>query len=750
MPPKHPPSQQPHPARWQHILKALTLLALTLAAYWPAVHAGYIWDDDDYVTENRTLLSADGLRQIWFQPGATPQYYPMVHTTFWIEYRLWKLNPLGYHFVNILLHAIGATFLWRVLLRLQLPGAFLAALIFALHPVQVESAAWITERKNVLSGVFYFAAALAYLRFVARQDAVRTQSRSIRRATSALPYYCVALLLFACALLSKTVTCSLPAALLLVFWWRKGRVSGADVWPLTPLFLIGAGLAWNTAQMEKHTVGAVGAEWALSFLDRCLIAGRALWFYVGKLLWPAKLAFIYPRWEINPADWWQWLYPVIAIAVGVALWGLRHKLGRGPTTAALMFAVTLFPALGFVNFYPMRYSFVADHFQYLACVGPIALAAAALTLWSSRFSMRPARLTLTLHAIPLSLAFVTWQQTHIYRDLETLWQDTIAKNPSCWMAYNNLGEVYRKQNKFALADDCYRKALKFKPHYAEALNNLGYSLFARGQFADAEKCYRAALEADPQFAPAWSNLGAAMIGLGREEEALDCLHKALNLNPNSLEAMNNLGVAFAAKDRNAEAAAMFQTLLQFEPRNADTHINLGNALLNLRKSGEAVAHFQTAVEIEPDNAKAHADLGRALAEQENTTKAIEHYARAVALAPKDPNAHYNLGVLLAGAGRTADAIEQFKAALGLKPDYAEAHNNLGVALTVSGQTTGALEHFNAALRAKPDYAEAHNNLAYVLIQLRRSDEARSHLKEALRIQPDYEQAQRQLNALETR
>jgi protein O-mannosyl-transferase len=337
----------------------LLLLAVILLAYQPVWHAGFVWDDDNYVTKNRTLHDLSGLRQIWFDTKATPQYYPLVYTTFWVEYHVWKLNPLGYHIVNELLHALGAILLWRVLKRLELPGAWLAAAIFALHPVNVESVAWITERKNVLSGVFFFAAAWAYLRF-----AGETGSQKRRRG-----WWLAGLLLFVCALLSKTAACSLPVVLLLARWWKQKRLEWGDVLPLVPFFVVGLGLGLQTAWLEKHHVGAGGAEWSASFAERWLIAGRALWFYAGKLFWPVNLTFVYPRWQLDVGIWWQWLFPAGALATVATLWFGRKKFGGGPLAAILIFASTLFPILGFLNVYYMRYSFVADHFQYFAEIG---------------------------------------------------------------------------------------------------------------------------------------------------------------------------------------------------------------------------------------------------------------------------------------------------------------------------------------------------------------------------------------------
>jgi protein O-mannosyl-transferase len=312
--------------------------------------------------------------------------------------------------------------LWRILCVLRIPGAWLAAAIFAVHPVQVESVAWISERKNVLSALSYFAAALTYLRFVPLREAPTVESRS-------LLFYFGSLALFVCALLSKTVTCSLPAAL--IGWWKNGHVQRRDVWPLLPFFAIGLGLGLSTIWIERHHVGALGPAWSFTFPERFLIAGRALWFYAGKLLWPAQLTLIYPRWHISVSSAAQWLLPLAAAAVIATLWWTRKRIGREALVAVLFFAGTLAPALGFVNVFPFRYSFVADHFQYLASIGLIVLFAVGL---SRLPRVIPALLLILLTAL-------TWIQVSVYRDLESLWTDVVKKNPDSWMAQNSYAAV---------------------------------------------------------------------------------------------------------------------------------------------------------------------------------------------------------------------------------------------------------------------------------------------------------------------
>jgi hypothetical protein len=337
--------------------------------------------------------SADGLARIWFQPGATQQYYPLLHTLFWLQYQLWGESSFGHHLLNILLHAFCALLLARILQRLDIPGAWLAAAVFALHPVHVESVAWITELKNTLM--------LIYLKF----DHDRSRSA-----------YLAAMGLFVLGLLSKTVTATLPAALLLIFWWKRGRLSWTrDVAPLSPFFLAGIAAGLLTAWIESEVMGARGPDFAFNLVERSLIAGRVIWFYLAKLFWPVDLVFTYPRWAISGAVWWQYMFPAAALLLVCMLWKLRHR-SRAPLAAVLYFAGTLFPVLGFVNVYPFRFSFVADHFQYLASLGVITLVSAAAAQWINR--QRPRRKTAAAAAcvaVVAILAGLTWRQVRFTR-----------------------------------------------------------------------------------------------------------------------------------------------------------------------------------------------------------------------------------------------------------------------------------------------------------------------------------------------
>ncbi len=529
---------------------ALGLVLLTLSAYLPALHGGFVWDDDDYVTENDTLRSLDGLRRIWLEPRSIPQYYPLVHTSFWIEYRLWQLDPLGYHLVNVLLHALGAVLLWAVLRRLGVGGAWLAAAVFALHPVHVESVAWITERKNVLSGVFYLASLLALLPLA---GLTRTGAAA-GKATWDGRRYGAALVLFAAALASKSVTFSLPAALLLLVYWQRGRLAGRDAALAAPMLAMGLAAGLHTAFLERVHVGAQGAAWDLSLVDRILIATRALWFYAGKLLWPEPLIFNYPRWDVDPAAPWQWPFPLLTAAVVAVLFFGRRRLGRGPLVAVLFFAGTLFPALGFFDVYPMRYSFVADHFQYLASLGLMVAAVAAGHALLARQRWWRRSVGVALAAVVVAVYFgLTFLQSLAYWDAETLWRATIAANPGSWMARDNLAALLHKRAREAEGQGQPREAaalraeatvqlersLELHPD-SQAYDALGQVRLQERRFEDAVELFRASLGRNADQPTVRLNLGTALGALGRETEQLAELQRALEMAPDEVAALRNL------------------------------------------------------------------------------------------------------------------------------------------------------------------------------------------------------------------
>lgn len=595
----------------------LALLAATLFAYLPAWPGGPLWRDDAHITRP-ALRSAHGLWQIWFEPGAIRgQYEPLSHSAFWLEHKLWGDVSLGYHIVNIVLHAASAFLFLLILRRLRVPGAYLAALIFALHPVHVESVAWISALKNPLSGVFYLGAALAYLHFDERR-------------TKAL--YAAALILFVLALLTNPVTATLPAALLVVLWWQRGRLDvRRDFVPLVPFFALGVAAGLYAAYVE-------GAAYDYSLIDRGLIAGRVIWFYLSKLVWPANLIFFYPRWDVSQSAGPQYLLPLGVIALVIAFWLLRHR-SRSLLACWLLFCVTLFPVLGFFGVDAFRYSFVADHFQYLASLAIISLAAACITVVITRWLPdSPAALIALGLLLATLLGTLTWRQCQLYDNAQTLYVETLRRNPGAWVAENNLGDILKANGKTAEAEVRYKSALSLKADYPEAHNNLGAILLARGDTEDAWKQFEEALRLKPNDPESLTNCGATLYSMGRVKDAIAHYEKALDVNPKFVPALVNLGFAEQGKGLKDSALLHLSEAVRIDPNAPQARFLLGAVLLEAGRFAEAEPHFRATVQMNPNHAEAEYLWGRALAEQGQPREAAAHVDAALRLRPGYPEA----------------------------------------------------------------------------------------------------------------
>ncbi len=722
--PGRPAASQSGPWRagtWLRLLAfAVALQVLTGAAYLPALHGGMLWDDDKHIT-NPDLRAVDGLRRIWFDPGATQQYYPVAHSAFWLQHRLWGDTTTGYHATNVFLHGLSAFLLWLVLKRLAIPGAALAAAIFALHPVQVESVAWITELKNTLSGVFYLAAALAYLRF--------DETRRSR-------LYLLAILLFALALLSKTVTATLPASLLVVMWWQRGRLTlRRDVRPLLPFFALGILGGVATALIERVQIGAFGSDFQFTVVERFLIAGRATWFYLGKLVWPFDLMFIYPRWEVSQGVWWQYLFPIGAVGLFGGLWWLRGRT-RAPLAALLLFCGALFPAAGFINVYPFRFSFVADHFQYLATLPVITIGSAGLVAAARRLApgqLRGGAACLLIAA----LAVLTWNQSGQYADAESLYRTTISRNPSCWMARINLAVLNLERAPDA-AESLLQEALRLRPDAAEAHYNLGLLDQKSGKLAAAEAHYRTALKIGPDLAVIHNNLGRVLLDQGRRDEAIRECERALQLKPNLFEAHVNLGALLLGVN-DAAAEAHLKAAVRLKPDAAEGLYNLGISQQRAGHLAEAVASYQAALRAGPDKAVIHNNLCSALRAMGRRDEATLECDRALKADPSLSEAHVNLAGLALGIDNAA-AESHLRTAVRLAPGLAEVRSELANTLQLMGRFAEARAEYETTLRERPDYAEAHSNLGNLLHRMGRPAEAIAHFQEAIRLKPDYSDA----------
>lgn len=682
----------------------LLFSCVLLGVYSPALRGGPIWDDEAHMTRV-DLRGVHGLWLMWTKPGTSQQYYPMVDTAFWIQHKLWGDSTLGYHVVNVLLHAFVAVLIGTVLSRMSVPGAWLAAVIFALHPVHVESVAWISELKNVLSTTFYMLALVCYLRFrpavpppvVVKKPVVTSYKpkpvtapattattttsggAAVSPATTATPvastvavdtedetgpltFYFMAFALFAAALLTKSVTASLPAAILLLTWWRRGRLSlNRDVLPLLPFFIVGVAMGLYTAWFEKtHVIGPSINEFNYSIAERFLIAGRVLWFYAGKLVWPTDLIFIYPRWTPNVHEWRQWLYPAAAglfLLSLVLLLLLNRNWGRGPLTAALFFGGTLVPALGFIDVYPFRYSFVADHFQYLASLGVIGFFACA---YGKLLQKAPGCAAAAIGhapvvAVAVLLAVLSFQQSRMYSDVEALWKTTIEKNPKAMMAYQNLslvhmnkGDLLQFQGLRSEATERYNQAIEvlFKareinPADPDTYTNLSVVYNSMDNYYEALANADKAIELGDRKANAYLNKIVALKNLGRISEAIDTSYAALKIDPDNHKVYNGLGVLYALSNRYDEAFLQFQRAMETGPKDAN---------------GESVY-----LEALQNYAYARFDNG-------DFDESVRLYRRMVSINPKDPRVHLQLGNLLGDLNRTDEALEAWNEVIRLSPD----------------------------------------------------------------------------------
>jgi protein O-mannosyl-transferase len=599
------------------------------------------------------------------------------------------------------MHAGCAVLLWRVLRELRVRGAWLGAAVWALHPVVVQSVAWVTELKNTQSCLFYLLSILCFLKF---HNASAPRVRSWR--------FGFALLFFLMAIASKPSTVMLPAVLALCLWWRRSRLQWRDLASLTPFVFVSLlASAWTIWEQKFHA-GAIGADWAQSVPERFIIAGRAVWFYLGKLVWPVRLTFIYPRWQINASDAAEYLPFIGVVAALVLLWLNRRGRMQSVFFAAAYFVVSLFPVLGFFTVFFFRYSFVSDHFQYLASIGPLALFGAAITTGLGYLPWKMLRFAIC-GILLLALGTLTWRQTGVYRDVITLYKDTLAKNAGCWMAHYNLGIALRAQGDIDQAVAHYRQAVALRPDYTDAHFNLARVLVDRGELADAVVHYEAVLASDPNDAEAHNNLGNTLFRIGRITEALAHYETAIAIRPAYPEASLNLADALLAQGDTDGAINQYLAGLAGLPNRAPAQYHLANALLRKGRIEEAVSHYRKTIELDPQNADAHANLGSAFLQQGSVEAAIAEYRTAIQIAPDNLAAQTNLAWLLATSAN--EALRNGAEAVGIaeNANHLSGGNRPNV-LRVLAAAYAEVRRFNEAINTTEralQLAESTNNPA---------------------------------------
>ena len=673
---------------------AVALLALTVIVYWPVKQAGFIWDDDDHVTENPAMTSPDGFVKIWSSLSVS-RYYPLTLTTFWVQRRLWGLNPLPYHAVNVLLHGLNAILIYLALRRLQVRPAWIAAAIWAIHPVNVESVAWITELKNVQSGAFFFLALLSFLK------SEQTGSRG---------WYICSIGCAVAAVLSKSSTVILPLVLLLSAWWQRRRITRRDWLRVAPFFLIALPMALLTIAEQQGRVQSQSA-WALSLIDRFCIAGRSLWFYMGKLLWPPNLSFIYPRWSVlgkSPISWLAWLGIVAVTALGRRY--RQKSWARAELFGFAFFAVALLPVLGLFNIFFFRYSFVADHFQYLASIGVIALACATVA------NVVPApNLRFIIAATALvSLGFLSRQHLLIFADEEALWRDTVTRNPRAVIAQNNLGLVLYGQLQYRHAIECFDRALQVDPDSAEAHYNLGLVLTEIGHYDEAAIQMRYAVQVAPHFAKAENGLGFALLQLGQSGEAVVHFRRALEFNPDYVDAHNNFGKILLNTGQPAEAESQFRLAMRISPADFFAHENLGVVLFQQHHLDEAAAEFREAAQLKPDDPEPHKNLADVLAVQQRLPEARQERALAASSAEHLGEIHYRIATALQGDNDPDGAIKHFRKSITFRPNSADTYLALATVLVEQNRISEAVAALRQGTGAVPDDLRVRNELVRLL------------------------------------
>jgi len=635
---------------------ALIAVAVLLA-YFPSISGGFLFDDNLLLTNNKLIKASDGLYRIWFTTEAL-DYWPVTNTTLWFEWRLWGMNSTGYHVTNLILHVVEALLIWIILRKLSIPGAFPAAMIFAVHPVNVESVAWIAQRKNMMAMLFFLLSILCYLKMETASSALQNGLKRID-----LPlvprrwplWYWLSLAAFVLAMLSKGSVAILPVLLLGIIWWLR-PLKMRDLVRTAPFFLVAIVMVIVNVAFQKHVV-TEGPIRIASFTERLLGAGGVVWFYLYKALLPIDLAFVYPLSQVQSANPLWWLALFAALAVTAILWLYRKSWSRPVLFAWVFFCVALVPVMGFTDVAFMLYSLVADHYQHIAIIGAIALVAAGWSIWHRRAQKAARRAAMAVAIVAVAaLAFLTWRQSGIYRNAIVLYEAALEKNPDCWFAQNNLGSLLLDLGQVQKAMPHFVRSFGINPYNVQAYNNMGLALVRTNKPREAIEYYEKALQIKPNFPDAHYNMGFALVQTDRPREAIEHYEKAIQLKPDYPEAENNLGLTLVIMDRQQDAIKHYEQALHLRPDYYEALLNLGNALMKVGKLPEAIEHFQQVLRLRSDCPDGYNNLAIALNMSGRRQEAIEYYQKALRLSPDFTEIYFNLALLYAKTNQSAEAI----------------------------------------------------------------------------------------------
>ena len=796
----------------QNALPLLTFLAAIFVFYFPALSGGFVWDDIVF-SEEKAIHDWSGLWSIWFAPSEIEKeghYWPITFTTFWLEHKLFGLNPLGYHVVNCILYFINVVLIWRLLLKLEVPGAWAISMLFTAHPLHVESVAWLIERKGLLSALFYLGAIHVWLRF---------------RETPNLKIYASALGLYVLGLLSKSTAVTLPATLLVLLWWKQERVTAQDVMRLLPFFIVGFVIALGDYLFFVSRLAQL--DFTYSFLERILIASQAVWFYVGKLLWPVNLIVIYPHFDVSVDNLIAWLGVAATVGMLILLWSCRHRIGKGPLAGIAFFTIALSPTLGFVDYGYMEFSFVADRYQYLAKLGLMGvLVGGTIHVMQSHLSSFKPVVVGAFAVLVVGLGTLTWHQATIYQDGVTFFRYIVAHNPTAHDAYYNLGSALFQTDRLEEGYEASLKSIELQPNNSKAHSNIAAALLLKKRYDEAGASAKRALELDPKNSAAWQNYGRARFRQQRHEEAVTAFQKTIELNADSVLAHKGLAESHYELGHYTKAMAWIDRTLALTPSPSvkDELSKLSvKALVALGKTKEAEQHLLQATQ-EGDSYhevlqllklhKAHTEQGdtneanvylqrilkRAegnpetlqivadtLREQKQYTRAIEIYKEVLATDPDVAMAYGGMGDALFRLGRYQEAIESLERSVELHSTplsatdplllMGEAASKLGRpldatkyyerAVELGSQNVNALGHlatarfqeerYEDALRLfisardnHPEVAQIHSNIGATLYHLGRFEEAVRSYETALSLDPNLERIRSSLEQLQKR
>ncbi len=706
---------------------ALALLVAVFAAYLPVWKAGFVWDDRYYLTDSPAMLGLRGLVVVW--TSSIADISPLATTTFWVEHALWGFAPLPYHLVNVLQHGACAVVLWRVLLGLKAPGAWLGAALWALHPVNVESVAWVTELKNTQSGLFFLLAILFFLRW---------KAKAAHGGTSRYADYGFVLLFAALAMATKSSTVILPVVLCLAAWWMERRWDWRNLARVAPIFLLSlaaSALSVWTQSLALSTL--VDPTLVRTLPERLVTAGLAVWFYLGKLAWPHPVMSVYPRWNIDASNASSYL-PLLAVVLTLFILGLRREYwARAPFFVFAYFLCALLPVLGLFDNYIFQYSLVFDHFQYLASMGPMALAGAGLVRLADR--MMPGKANVPSApgvVLLLVLGLLTWQRAATFESEETLWADTAAKDPTSTTAHYNLGVELARQGRADEAKLHFRRALEINPNYTNARVNLGVLLLKEGHVDEALAEIRQALNANPKSGEAYSALGLVLLKKGRQDEATAAFKRATEISPQLANAAVNYGANLLQRGETDAAIAELVRAMNLNSNIFEDYYYLGMALMKKGQTNLAIAAFEKSLEIDPSNVDAYNNLGLLLVQKGQLNAGVVQYQTALEIDPHSGETESNLGVALFQAGLRAEAMKHLRKALELDPASVQASNNLGNALLASGQIDAAIAQYQKTILLDPTFFEVRRNLGVAFLMKGQAADAIVQLQEAVRLKPN--------------